>query len=573
MSDNLAPVDTTAVPPQQEPVLAVPEVPAAAPEAAHEAAPVAPEAPPAAASAAPEAPHQAAPAAHEAPPAAPVGPETARPGMGHILGEDYAYQQSKRGEIRLGHVIAIKEEGIVVDLGLKREGFVPQDDVRQVPPDALEALKAGDEIPVYVLRPENDREGNVLVSWHRARQEQDWVDAQKLHDTAAVWEGKVKGYNRGGLIVPFGKIRGFVPASQITGVSRRLDATSLQARLAEMVGQDLPFKVIEVDRENRRLILSERTARREWRTAQREKLLAELQEGDIVPGVVRNICDFGIFVDLGGTDGLVHVSELSWRRTTHPSEVVQVGDKVNAYVLRVDRENRRIGLSLRLASPDPWTTVEERYQIGDMVTGTITKLIAFGAFAALDDGIEGLVHISELADLSPRHPSEVVNQDQVLPLCIVKIDSQRRRIGLSLKRVTAEQRAEWEASHQAPAAEEAEAEPAAEPLVEQPQGEAQPAEMPIEQPQVAEAPVEQPESEVQPAEPPIEQPQAAEASVEQPESEAQPAEAPVEEPVSEVQPEEPPVEESAAGPVTAESEPSTPPDESPAEAPAATAEE
>ena len=464
----------------------------------------------------------------------------------------------------MGHVISINADGIVVDLGLKREGFVPQDDVRQVPQDALDALKPGDEIPVYVLRPENDREGNVLVSWHRARQEQDWVDAQKLHDTAGVWEGKVKGYNRGGLIVPFGKIRGFVPASQITGVSRRLDSTSLQARLAEMVGQDLPFKVIEVDRENRRLILSERTARREWRTTQREKLLAELQEGDIVPGVVRNICDFGIFVDLGGTDGLVHVSELSWRRTNHPSEVVQVGDKVNAYVLRVDRENRRIGLSLRLAAPDPWTTVEERYQVGDLVTGTITKLIAFGAFAALDDGIEGLIHISELADLSPKHPSEVVNQDEVLPLCVVKIDTQRRRMGLSLRRVTAEQQAEWEACHQAPAVEEEEeptAElPAEEPPVEQPELEAQPAESLVEQP------AEQPQGEVQPAELPVEEPeleaQSAEPLVEQPEVEAQPAESPVEEPVSEPQPEAPPAEE----------EPAAPPDESP-EAPAATDEE
>ncbi len=568
MSDNLAPLETTAVPPPQEPAPAVPE---AVPEVTPAAADALPEAPPEAVPVVPEAPHEAAPAvepvAPPAPPAAPAAPEAARPSMGHVLGEDYAYQQSKRGEIRMGHVIAINPGGIVVDLGLKREGFVPQDDVHQVSPDAVEALKVGDEIPVYVLRPENDREGNVLVSWHRARQEQDWVDAQRLHDTAEVWEGKVKGYNRGGLIVPFGKIRGFVPASQITGVSRRLDATSLQARLAEMVGEDLPFKIIEVDRENRRLILSERTARREWRTKQREKLLTELQEGDIVPGVVRNICDFGIFVDLGGTDGLVHVSELSWRRTNHPSEVVQVGDKVQAYVLRVDRENRRIGLSLRLASPDPWTTVEERYQVGDLVTGTITKLIAFGAFAALDDGIEGLVHISELADLTPKHPSEVVNQDDVLPLCIVKIDSQRRRMGLSLKRVTAEQRAQWEACHQAAAAEEEEAEPAAELPVEQPEVAAEPAAAPaaepVSEPQAAEPPAEEPVSEPQPAEMPAEEPvsepQPAEMPAEEPVSEPQAAEPPAEEPVSEPQPAVPPAEE----------EPAAPPDESP-EAPAAT---
>jgi small subunit ribosomal protein S1 len=523
--------------------------------------------------------------------------------MSHVLAENYAYQQSKRGEIRLGRVISIKEEGIVVDLGLKREGFVPQDDVHQVGPDAVAALHEGDEIPVYVLRPENDREGNVLVSWHRARQEQDWVDAQRLHDTAGVWEGKVKGYNRGGLIVPYGKIRGFVPASQITGVSRRLDSVSLQARLAEMVGQDLPLKVIEVDRENRRLILSERTARREWRTQQREKLLNELQEGDIVPGVVRNICDFGIFVDLGGTDGLVHVSELSWRRTNHPSEVVQVGDKVQAYVLRVDRENRRIGLSLRLAAPDPWSTVEEKYQVGDLVTGTITKLIAFGAFAALDDGIEGLVHISELAEIPPKHPSEVVSQDQVLPLCIVKIDTQRRRMGLSLRRITEEQRADWEACHKAPAPEE-EAElasepppeeppvehpeselPPKEPPMEQPESELQPVEPPTEGPesgpQLEEPPVERPENELVPVEPPTEGPESGpqleeppmEPPMERRESELVPAEPPSEGPESGPQLEEPPVEESEAEPVTAESAPLTPPDELLAEGPVSTEEE
>ncbi|HOU23407.1 MAG TPA: S1 RNA-binding domain-containing protein [Anaerolineae bacterium] len=174
-----------------------------------------------------------------------------------------------------------------------------------------------------------------------------------------------------------------------------------------------------------------------------------MQEGDRVHGVVSNICDFGVFVDLGGTDGLVHISELSWRRTAHPSEVVKVGDEVEAYVLRVDRENRRIGLSLRLTEPDPWQTAEQTYAVGQLVTGTVTKMIAFGAFAALDDGIEGLIHVSELADEAPQHPSEVVSQGQVLPLKIVKVDSGRRRMGLSLKRVTAEEWARWEECHKA----------------------------------------------------------------------------------------------------------------------------
>ena len=509
MSDNIVvPVETTAVPGEQGPPLAEPQAPPTPTPAPAE---------------------QATPASQES---------ALKPAMGNVIADDYSYQQSKRGEIRIGRVLAIKDEGIVVDLGLKREGFVPQDDVRQVGSDAVAALQVGEQIPVLVLRPENDKEGNVLVSWQRARQEQDWIDAQRLQETGEVWVGTVKGYNRGGLIVHYGKIRGFVPASQITGVSRRLDATSLQARLGEMVGQELPFRIIEVDRENRRLILSERTARREWRATQREKLLSELKEGDIVPGVVRNICDFGIFVDLGGTDGLVHISELSWRRTNHPSEVVKVGDEVQAYVLRVDRENRRIGLSLRLAAPDPWSTVEERYEVGQLVTGTITKLIAFGAFAALDDGIEGLVHITEMAEIPPRHPGEVVSEDQVLPLRVVKIDTQRRRMGLSLKRITDEERAQWESCHKAEPEEEAE------PEVEVHE------ELPVEEPAAppAELPVAEPVSKVQ-EEPPVAEPVSQaqeEPPVAEPASEAQ-EELPVTEPVSETHEEpaavEPPTDE------------------------------
>jgi len=363
--------------------------------------------------------------------------------MSDMFTEEYTYLQPKRGEIRQGRIIAIEKEQIIVDLGLKREGHIPASDLQRVGPDIVATVSVGDEIPVYVVRPE-DREGNILVSWYRARQEQDWLDAQHLYETGEIWEGQVKGYNRGGLIVPYGKIRGFIPASHLTGISRRLDANTLQARLADMVGRRLPLKVIEVDRRRRRLIFSERLARREWRLQQREKLLNELQEGDRVHGVVSNVCDFGVFVDIGGTDGLVHISELSWRRTRHPSELVKVGDEVDAYVLNVDRERKRIGLSFRLMEPDPWETVEEKYEVGQLVTGVITKITNFGAFAALDDNIEGLIHISELAEIAPKHPDEVVTLGMALPLRIVKIDSRRRRMGLSLKRVSEEERAEWE---------------------------------------------------------------------------------------------------------------------------------
>ncbi len=370
--------------------------------------------------------------------------DTPQAGMDELFSEQYTYQRPKRGQIRHGRIMSISSDRIIVDLGLKREGVVPEDDLAQVGADAIAQLAVGEEIPVTIIRTEDDKEGAILVSWSRARQEQDWFDVERLRDNGEIWEGKVRGHNRGGLIVHYGKIRGFIPASHITGISRRLDAETLQTKLGEMDNQVLPLKVIEVDRQNRRLIFSERVARREWRVQRRERLLDELKEGEIVQGVVSNICDFGAFVDVGGTDGLVHISELSWRRTAHPGEVVKVGDEVDVYVLRVDRDRKRIGLSMRLAEPDPWETVDSKYEVGQMLTVTITKLIDFGAFATLEDGIEGLIHISELAEVSPKQTSDVVAIGMVVPARIIKIDSPRRRMGLSLRHVTDEERELWE---------------------------------------------------------------------------------------------------------------------------------
>jgi len=390
-----------------------------------------------------------------------IEPAAKKAGMDDVFADEYEYQRPKRGEIREGRILAIRPDSIVVDLGLKREGIIPPDDMQRLGADVLATLKVGDQIPVYVLRPEDDRDG-ILVSLHRARQEQDWIDAQRLHATGEIWEGTINGYNRGGLIVHFGKIRGFVPASHVTGVSRRMDPTTLQARLGEMVGHELPLKVIEVDRQNRRLIFSERTARREWRSQQRDKLMDELQEGDHVRGTVSNICEFGVFVDVGGTDGLVHISELSWRRTGHPSELLKVGDEVEACVLRVDKERKRIGLSLRLMEPDPWEQVEQKYSVGQVVQGVVTKITTFGCFAALDDGIEGLVHISELSEVTPKNPEELLRVGMTVPLCVVKIDGKRRRMGLSLRQVPEEERGRWEEQRKVESASQEEAGPSEE---------------------------------------------------------------------------------------------------------------
>ena len=250
--------------------------------------------------------------------------------------------------------------------------------------------------------------------------------------------------NKGGLIVRVGKVRGFVPATQLESTFRKkMEGTaqpgeSGESDLAALVGKKLQLKVIELDRERNRLILSERAATRELRKGQKERLLTELKEGDIRTGTVTSVADFGVFVALGGVDGMIHLSELSWTKINHPSDLVKVGDEVQVQVLSVDRDRERIALSLKRLQPEPWTTVEERYKVGQLVTGTITKLASFGAFARLEDNIEGLIHISELADRRIQHPKEVVKEGDQVTLRVIRIDAARRRLGLSLKRATEE---------------------------------------------------------------------------------------------------------------------------------------
>jgi small subunit ribosomal protein S1 len=310
---------------------------------------------------------------------------------------------------------------------------------------------------VYVVSPE-DKNGNVVLSLTRAQMERDWREAQEIFESGSVFAGSVAGFNKGGLIVRVGKVRGFVPASQIVSSRQRRKGTSGEEFLSSLVGQELQLKIIEIDRARNRLILSERAAQRDLRKQQKEQLLSDLQEGDVRTGEVISLCDFGAFVDLGGADGLVHLSELSWRRVSHPSEILQVGDEVEVYVLNVDRERKRIGLSLKRLESDPWSLIAERYHIDQLVEGTITKLVKFGAFARIfDDDVEGLIHLSELSDERITHPREVVQEGDVRTLRVIRIDSDRRRIGLSLKRVASSDYmdADWQDGYdQAPMDEE-----------------------------------------------------------------------------------------------------------------------
>jgi len=355
--------------------------------------------------------------------------------MALLLDEiDKTLLEPQGGEIRTGIIVDKRPHEILVDIGYKSEGIVSGREIERLS-DTLSSLSIGDEVPVYVLR--EDKDGNLLLSISRAQAEKDWERAESLMASQHIFESAVAAYNRGGVIVKIGQVRGFVPASQLSADSQSQGEEQTEEsedRWAQLVGANLMLKVIDIDRKRNRLILSERLAVREWRRQQKEQLLDRLKEGDVYDGLISSIADFGAFVDLGGADGLIHLSELSWNRVNHPSEVVAVGDTVKVQILSEDQERRRIGLSLRRLQPQPWDIVNETYEVGQVVHGRITKLVNFGAFARLDkDGIEGLIHVSELTDRRITHPKEVVSEGDEFELRIIRIDTDKRRMGLSLK--------------------------------------------------------------------------------------------------------------------------------------------
>jgi small subunit ribosomal protein S1 len=381
-----------------------------------------------------------------------------------IAFDAYDYQRPKRGEVRTGTILSTSPDQIIIDIGVKREALISSRELERMSAEDLEKLTVGGEVPVYVVKPE-DKEGNLIVSIHLAQLEQDWVKAQQLWESKGIWEAPVSGYNKGGLVVPFGKIRAFIPASQISDFPRSPSPEQKASQLASYVGQSLPVRVIEVDRQRKRLILSQRSAQREWREKQRERLIEALREGDEIQGTVSSLTDFGAFVDIGGIDGLVHISELAWHRVKHPRELLKVGDEIRVYILRLDRERKRIGLSLKRLQPDPWTLMEDKYSVDQLVECMITNVTDFGAFARFKEGVEGLIHASELTDEEGIHPSALVKHGDELLALIIKIDVQRQRIGLSLKQVPENELREWLARRAALA--EAEAETAEEVLAEE----------------------------------------------------------------------------------------------------------
>lgn len=341
----------------------------------------------------------------------------------------------QQGETRKGVIASISQGQILVSVGTKSEGIISGKEFEAIPADELASLKVGDEVPVYVINPE-DQNGNLTLSYVRARDESNWQTAEELLASKDSFKSSIIGYNKGGLIVSLGGLRGFVPASQVS-LSRRssLSGDTPEERWSSMVGQPIEVSVIEVDRERHRLILSERIANPETRESLKERVIDELKEGDVLTGRVTSLAEFGAFVNVNGADGLVHLSEVSWDRIQHPNQVLKVGDEVKVKVISIDRDKKRIGLSIRQLQNDPWSQQIAQYQVGQLIEGKITRLTKFGAFARLEGDVEGLIHISEISEKRIDHPKEALKEGDVVTLRIIKIDPENHRVGLSLRRV------------------------------------------------------------------------------------------------------------------------------------------
>src|SRR5437764_6253501 len=354
--------------------------------------------------------------------------------MAALLAQSSSPINIKRGDVVEGVIVRIDQDEILVDIGLKSEGVLSTKELPANGYGSFNELHLNDKVLVYVIQPET-QEGHALLSLKRANAERQWRIAEEQYKNNELLKAKVIDYNKGGLIGDVAGIRGFVPISQILNLKREEVASGGEnqetaAKLQAMKEKELQLKIIEINRSRNRLILSERLAAQEWRQRRREELLDELKPGEVRRGVVSNLANFGAFVDLGGADGLVHISQLAWSRVNHPSEVLHIGQEVEVQVLSVDKEKKKIALSIKRAEVDPWTTVEQRYTPGQVVTGTITKIAPFGAFARIEDGIEGLIHLSELTPV--MNQKQVLHDAAQLQLRILRMDADRRPLGLSL---------------------------------------------------------------------------------------------------------------------------------------------
>lgn len=334
------------------------------------------------------------------------------------------------GDVVSGKVVRVDRDEVLVDIGYKSEGVIPARELSVrygVSPEDI--VKVGDTIDALVLQKE-DKEGRLILSKKRAEYERVWQRLEAIKEIDGTIKGEVIEAVKGGLIVDIG-VRGFVPAS-LADVQRAKN-------LKQHVGEEFECKIVELNRSRNNVVLSRRAFLESQRKEEKQQLLAKLEKGQVVTGVVSSIVNFGAFVDIGGLDGLIHISELSWGHVDHPSEILSVGDEIKVEILDVDREKGRVSLGLKQTQPDPWREVVKRFKTGEIIEGTITKLVPFGAFVEVADGVEGLIHISELCEQRIEFPEEVVKLGEKTKVKVVDVDLERRRLSLSLKQAAPRQ--------------------------------------------------------------------------------------------------------------------------------------
>lgn len=374
--------------------------------------------------AAPDTPESVEPAEPEAHVASDItergeGQDGQGPDFAHWIESEYAYVPPRSGGVHEATILSMDQNGAMVHLSeTKRDGFVPFRDLERLDDDYRDGLRPGETVPIRITR-RRGSDGEIIVSISQGLRYSDWLRADELLRSGEVFTGEVTGHNRGGLIVSFGRLQGFVPNSHLEQRSwRRADVKAMQ------VGKILSLTVLEVDQRRRRLVLSERLAKRQTR----DKVLSQLQEGGVRKGTVRNVADFGVFVDIGGIDGLIHVSELDWSYVESVSDVVKVGDELDVYILSVDRQRQRVGLSRKRLLPNPWERVTENVFPGDYILGTITSIVPFGAFIDVGEGVEGLLHISNMPHGQATHAE--LQSGATVAVRVLNIDHRRHQIAL-----------------------------------------------------------------------------------------------------------------------------------------------
>jgi len=386
--------------------------------------------------------------------------------MGELLESFSSMDPVKRGDVVEGVVMSAESDGILVSFGHKAEGFVPAREMTSLSRITENGPQVGDDIVTVVLRTESgDRP--AILSIDKATGEKSWRQLSDLAESDETIYGTVIGFNRGGAIVDVEGVQGFVPASQLSTISRDrfkpadsdVETNNEESEISELdddkkpggkeitsetpndsmeddeeVGKKIKLRVLEVNRSRNRAIFSERDSMKARRDEIKDKLIEELETGAIVKGKVSGISNFGAFVDIGGADGLIHISEMSWNQVDRPEEVVEVGQELDVYILKADSETKKIALSLKRLTPEPWESISDQLSVNDVVDATITKLTNFGAFARIEGSVEGLIHVSELTDRMVQHPREVVRQGDKIRVKVLRIEPDRRRLGLSLKR-------------------------------------------------------------------------------------------------------------------------------------------